>query len=179
MDTVVTQLREKIADLQAQLATVQGERDTHATALEALPALQQTASMAEETKALNEKLNQVLRYPGLLSQTQVETKEVDGQQVETRTNPFLDAAMSSTLEGGAFTALLAQLEARIGAPQTPQAPPPASPLEMNVPPRPTPSPDTGSIAEIQRQIDEAHQEGRYQDVVELQDRLYNHPEFKL
>jgi len=176
MDTVVGQLRNQLAVLQGKLSAVQAERDNNAQQLEALPTLQTQASMAEALQAHNERLNQVLRYPGLLSQTQVETVEQDGQQVQTRINPFLDAALSSSLQGDAYSNLLAQLEARVVV-TTPRSPPPASPLEMNVPNPPSPSPDVGSVVELKRQINEAYDAGNYQEVASLQEQLFKNPQY--
>lgn len=169
-DTVITQLREEIASLRGQMQTVGAEKDGYQAQLEALPQLQQTASLAEALQAENSKLKEVLRYPTLLAQTVVETTQEDGQEPqEVRSNAFLDLALSSSLQGDAYKRLLEQIESKLPQIST-TAPPPARPLNMVVPGQPAPV-QTTTIAELREALQEASNRGDRDEARRINEEL--------
>jgi hypothetical protein len=169
------QLREEIAEAQAQLQAVTSQRDNYQTQLENLPQLQETAGQVPTLQNQLQRLETVLRYPTLLSQTTVETQTKTGEdgqetQVEVRSNPFLDLALSSQLEGDAFQAMLNQLEGRIPTAQQPTVPQGTTPTQMNVPSQPQPVATTG-LADLQQQYEDARNRGDGDESFRLLERM--------
>lgn len=171
--TLSSQNREVLAEAQGQLQTAQSERDDYKTQIESLPELQQQAGQVTPLTDQLSKIQTILRYPGILSQTTVETVTAeDGTESTTRNNPFLDLALSSTLEGEAFQQMLVGLEAKLPTqPAVPQGTETA-PSPMNVPGQPQPI-TTDAMAELDRQYDEARASGNSEEQYRILEQKLN------
>lgn len=159
--TLEAQLRDELREVQEQYRAVSSERENYKAQVENLPQLQEQASQVPPLQQQLQRLETFLRYPKLLGQTTVETQTQTGEdgqetQVEVRSNPYLDMALSSTLQGDAFQSMLNQLEGRMQAPQ-PQTVVPQG-TAMNVPSQPQPVVTTG-LADLQQQYEEARNRG--------------------
>lgn len=169
--TVQAQLQDELREVQEQLRAVSDERDNYKTQLESLPQLQEQANQVAPLQEQLQRLETVLRYPTLLGQTTVETQTQtgdDGQEVEVevRSNPFLDMALSSTLQGDAFRSMLNQLEGRIPTASQPQPVPQGT---MNVPSQPAPVATTG-LADLDAQYEEARATGDHEAMYRIIER---------
>jgi hypothetical protein len=178
--------RQRATQLQAQLQELQSTNET----------LQQQSAIAAQASALqvqNDRLTRLMRYPQLLQQRVVEerTNEAgEAQQVEI--NPYLDLLMNSTLQGDAFEAAAARVNAGLSAqPPTTQDTPPASgqqatlnalnnlgtvgggslPTTFVTPPPGTAQTDDQKLSTLAQQRDEAMDSGDYAQARKLEDQI--------
>ena len=157
--------------LQQQHATLVAERETTKTRL---GELQMEANKVTSMAAQNDKLQSIMRFPQIITAAkQVEVTGEDGTKTVSTVNPLMDLALSSTLEGEQFSALLEQLAGQIAPPGQAQPPPvqqgASNPAEMITTSPPPAGGDT--IATLRAQSTEAMDAGDYELFYQLQDKI--------
>jgi hypothetical protein len=124
-----------------------------------LPAIQEQADKATTLEAQGLRLEAILRYPEIVGKTEMVNVSAEGEDEKLeRVNPFLDALLSSTLGGDAFTALAEQMAGQLGVGVIGGETPPGQ--QQVGPPPPTPAP-SGSIENLRAQALEAQRAGDY------------------
>lgn len=155
--------------LQQQLQVLAAERQVTQTRL---GELQAEADKVTGLAAMNDKLQNILRFPQIVTAAkQVEVEGEDGKKTTKVVNPLMDLALSSTLQGEDFAALLEQLAGQLGPQQAQTALPQTAgnPAEMIT----TPPPPAGgdSIDELRKQATAAMDAGEYELFYQLQDKI--------
>jgi len=184
-----TQSRERIGSLEQQVraanseAQVAMEKLSAAEAniaklteqLEGLPAIQEQANKATTLEAQTKRLEMILRFPEIVGHTEMVDVSEEGEDERfERVNPFLDALLSSTLDGDAFQELAEQMAAQLGAGEwteggDEQEPSPLGQQPGGVaPPTPVPS---GSLDDLRKQALEAQRAGDYEKANSLWDAV--------
>jgi hypothetical protein len=180
MMALQTHTTERIGSLEQQLRAVGSEstmKDEKLSAAEAnitklteqisgLPAIQEQADKATTLEAQGLRLETILRYPEIVGKTEMVDTSAEGEDEKLeRANPFLDALLSSSLQGEAFTALAEQMAGQLGIGQEGELP-----AQQVGPPPPTPVP-SGSVDDLRAQALEAQREGDYDKANGLWDQV--------
>lgn len=180
MMALQTQSAEQIGSLRQQLSAAGAELGVKSEQFSAaeiniaalteqvtgLPALQEQADKVPILEAQGQRLEMILSYPEIVSKTELVnvSKEGEDEKIE-RVNPFLQALLSSSLEGDAFKTLAEGMAGKLGTGEEGEAPP-----QHVGPPPPTPVP-SGSYEDLRKQALEAQRAGDYETANGLWDQV--------
>jgi len=161
-------LQDQVATLQARIQALTGEKTQLEQKVQALPATEQRANLADTLQAQLARYGAILTYPQLVAQVRVtEETQTDGTKVTKRSNPMVDLALSSTKSGAEFLTMLEGLAAQVSSVPAGAQPPPASPaLGPTTPPTPAPA---DALGDLRRRADEAQLAGNYAESEKLWD----------
>lgn len=165
-------LQQQLEVTTSQLTQAQEQVVVLTAQIEAIPQLTERANQADRIEALNARLELIMRYPNIVSQTElVETVVGEGDEATTqveRSNPVLDLLLSSSLQGEEYALLVAQMNAKFTAPPAATPLPTGSLLVGPGPPTPV---SGGGIEDLQRQVLEARENGDHDLVTELTNQM--------
>ena len=153
--------------LQEKLSAAELNITKLAEQMDGFPAIQEQANKSTALEAQTARLEAILRFPEIVGKTEmIDVSGDDEDEKFDRVNPFLDALLSSSLGGDAFTELAEQMAAQLGTgewegEETPQP-------GGTKPPTPVPS---GSLDDLQKQAREAQRSGDYGKANELWDQV--------
>jgi regulator of replication initiation timing len=170
------EFQQQVADLKRELAEVKQantsmaeENAALATQVGQLDELKAQADQLPIVQAQEEKLRMIMEYPELTQATKVVvTKDEAGNDVETRENPYLTLAMTSTLKGTDFRAMLQGLSEVVPATSEPAVAP--APLAGSTPGS-VPQTPGDTVEDLRRQRNEASIAHNYAEVSRLNDAI--------
>lgn len=167
----ITGLQQQLADATQAHSSVTAENQALAAQVGQLDELREQAGQLPAIQAREQKLQAILRYPELTGATKVVIKKDEaGNNVETRENPYLTLAMTSTLQGPEFEAMLGDLSRVVPAQEVPVLPVAPAPL-LGSTPAPAPQTPGSTIDDLRRSRGIAKDEHNYEEVTRLNDAI--------
>lgn len=155
--------------LRQQSAQLTTQHTTYQEQLASLPDLQERAGLAEGMEVQLERMETIMRFPGIIGRTkEVQVGEGDDAHTE-RQNPFMDMLLSSTVTGDDFMAMVQQIAGQLT--ETPAAEPPSTPVTGGGSPPPTPAPGEKTVDSVMKQAQAAQLAGDYDEANRLYDEV--------
>jgi len=184
MMALQTQSAEQVGSLKQQLSAANAELGVKSEQFSAaevniatlteqvagLPALQEQVGKVPILEAQGQRLEMILSYPEIVGKTEMVDVSEEGEDEKfERVNPFLQALLSSTLEGDAFKALAEGMASQLGTGEWAEGEKPLGQQPGGTrPPTPVPS---GSYDDLRKQALEAQRAGDYDKANGLWDQV--------